>query len=301
MAPNCNPIIGQPVEIFPWSFFAPRPLPRPGIAVVLVKEGQASIALEPGDTSALRQIKWRDYQLAYYVDVGTRTFSFTCALPSQNAGLSFQADTYVTYRVVNPLAIIQRKITDACAILEPLLIQPMRSVSRRYELDKWSEAEQTIATLVMSTPRRDNFEISNFAVTLSVDEDEREHARRMRVLKRNHEYRKEVITSNSQLPNVGLEQLLILELADHPEALRDVLHLLDKHFENERVHWIEMLKLLQGANGLQPQHLEKLRDHILARYPDIGHKHFAKALSASQPGSAATNGSKAPSPAPGQP
>jgi hypothetical protein len=235
---------------------------------------------------------WWRYHLAYRADVGTRTFSFPCTLPSKRPALDFQAEAHVTYRVTNPKAIIQRMITDAGAVLEPLLIKLMRAESRKYELKECDIAEKQLSEAIKNYRRLDNFEITNFVVALSVDEDEREHVRRMRVLEREHEFdvqnvryrkvaeeehaqlRKKLIERYGQLTAMDLEQLL-LDLAERPDELRSGLEILNQHFSSERQHWVTMLNLLREANAIEPQHFKDLRDYILKRYPDIDRKRLS--------------------------
>jgi len=290
MTSGYNPIIGRPEEIPVFSLLAPRPRPEPGIALVLIRDGQASTVLLPGDTAALRQVRWSSYQWAIRVDVGTRAFSFKCVLPSQNTGLNFQAEIHITYRVTNPLGVVQRRITNANVILETLLVQRMRAESRKYPLHESVEAEQKICDAALNQPRLDNFTISTFLVNLTADEKEIEHAHRMRELERNREYekrslewrveadklqaalRRQSIDFYNQLTTPGIEQLLMLNLADRPEDVRSVLEMLDKHFDAERDHWFKMFELLRNADGIEPQDLQELRRQILRRFSEVDKK-----------------------------
>lgn len=291
MAANCNPFIGKPEMV---TYLSPPPKPEPGIAIVLVKDGQAMTVLNPGDKAALQQIRWGwwQYELAYRIDVGARTFSFTCVLPSKSSGLDFQAEAHVTYSVANPLAIVQRKITDACAILEPLVTKIMRAQSRTFELNQCDDAEKKICDTVLAVKRLDNFAISNFVVNLNVEDEEREHARRLRLLERNNQYdlknveyrqaaekkyadlRNEILTSNKQFANGSIEQWLMIELLERPTEFRNVLEVLGKHVDGERGHWLEMLKLLNDSKAIAPDDMKEIRDYLIKRYQEIGNKRF---------------------------
>jgi len=296
MSSSCNPFIGRAEMI---TYLARPPKPEPGIAVVLVKDGQAVTVLKPGGRSALQQLRWGwwEYEWAYRIDVGIHTFSFKCALPSKSSGLDFQAEAHVTYAVADPIAIVNQKIRDMCAILEPLITNLMRAESRKFELDKCDDAENAIGNKFLpisplASTRLDGFEIHKVVVNLSVEDEEREHARRMRMLERNRQYegknveyrqelegkhaelRKKIFDSNSQFNKATIEQWMMLDLLDRPAELRNVLESLNKHVDGERGHWVEMLKLIRDANALEPQDLKELREFILKRYQDLGNKRF---------------------------
>ena len=68
MTSTYNPIISKE-EIPRLRLFQPRPMPEPGIALVLFREGQPLVTLWPGDRLTAGEVRWGNYKMIYKIDI----------------------------------------------------------------------------------------------------------------------------------------------------------------------------------------------------------------------------------------
>jgi hypothetical protein len=281
-----NPIVRRE-EIQGWNPFAARPRPEPGMAVVLIRNGQPALALTADDQLTWSRVAWSNYQWAFWVDTGEQAYTLQCALPSQEQGLDFQAVAHITYKVNDPLMVIRRRITDARAFVEPVFIRLLRRVTRQFTLGQCSAAEQAIARMVKANLRQGIIAITRCITTLDLEEDERNHARTMRASERHYLHSHQSITYSQQIDDLEVplsqkqidfykqiatsdaSQILWLYLANHRDEIHTVLRALYEQRQLEREHWLRMLKELRDADGVEPQHLEHLRKSVLERLAEL--------------------------------
>lgn len=268
-----------------WRLLGPRP--APDTAVVLLRKDGSAVTLEPGDSLTSRHIKWRRYDVAYWVDLSEQSLKVTCTLPTQQPGLDFQAEVYAIYRVNDPVEIVRQRVTDARAVLEPMIVREMRWISRRYPADQLAVAEEEISRRATTHLKREGFGFVRLVVCLSVEEEERTHKRGIRKLERQTEllektteYNKKVDTRDVQsaeewikfynkFSHTGYAQFLLLHLASQRGAVHGVLQALNEQRQFDREHWLHMLTVLREADGLEPQHLDELRKRVLDRLAEI--------------------------------
>src|SRR5262249_46426879 len=293
-----------------WRLLGPRP--APDTAVVLLRKDGSAVTLEAGESLTSRHIKWRRYDLAYWVDLSEQSLKFTCTLPSQQPGLDFQAEVFAIYRVNDPVEIVRQRVTDARAVLEPMIVREMRWISRRYPAEQLAVAEEEISRRATAHLQREGFVFVRLVVCLSVEEEERTHKRGMRKLERQTElldktteYNKKVDTRDVQsaeewikfynkFSHTGYAQFLLLHLASQRGAVQGVLQALNQQRQFDREHWLHMLSVLRDADGLEPQHLDELRKRVPDRLAEIDMeiKVAAAMASADASGNAAASGTR---------
>ncbi len=282
-----NPILGRE-DLPPWWMFWLRPQLKPGLAMVLIQNRIPAIALTENDRAKLSLFEWRSYQSAYWVDMAEQTFTFQCRLPSKTPGVDFQAEAHVTYQVNKPIEIVRQKITNARAVIEPRLVKMLRVVAREFEADQCMAAEARIydeakSILTKTYVGQGNIEIIDYFVTLDLEEEERNHARRMRALTRNYDHSKQLgdyqeVTDNqqkglfqsqvhfyNQLIQAGHDQLLLLYLASNRADIQPILEALNKQRQQERDHWLKMFHELRAIDALETHDLDILRAKVLAK------------------------------------
>ena len=183
MTDTFNPIIGKE-EVPRLRLFQPRPTPEPGVALVLFREGQPLVTLWPGDRLTAGEVRWGNYKTIYKVDVTEHSFGFNCVLPCESDAFDFQAEVQVTCSVNDPATIVERNITDVRAVLEPLIIRTMRSVSRRYNVEQSSAAEEAITSAIEKETYNVGIKLNRFVAKLYLEEDAREYIRKQEELRR---------------------------------------------------------------------------------------------------------------------
>jgi hypothetical protein len=281
MTETYNPILGK--ETVPiWHFLSLHLRPAQNQAHVFFQRGKSPITLRPDDGQAARQVRWGSYEVRYAVDTSEHFVGFDCKLPSDNDVLEFQADVQLTCRVHDPVIVVKRNMTDASAALKPSLVRVMSQASRECDgtIKQRSNAEGAVSRAVMKRQFLVGFEITSFALRLSLAEEEQNHLRSLRQIERDMEREikeavlwrlrdKNEITRRgtsinffNELYEKGYGHLLMLYLAQHPEQIREVAQLLVHVRRDEQKHWLQALEKLQAADVLEEHHLQELRNFI---------------------------------------
>jgi len=297
MPSTFNPIFRKE-RIDPWRLSGPQP--APDTAVVLLRKEGSAVTIEVGDTLTRKYISWRRYDLAYWVDLSEQSLKLSCTLPSRQPGLDFQAEVYAVYCVNDPVQVVRQRVTDARALLDPMVMREMRWISRRYHVEQLSVAEAEICRRATAQLQRGGFKFVRLVVCLSFEEDERMHKRNIRKLERqtellvkNSEYNRKLDSSDVQsaeewikfynkFSHTGYAQFLLLHMASQRGAVQGVLQALNQQRQFDREHWLHMLSVLRDADGLEPQHLDELRRRVLDRLAEIDMEIKVAAAMASQ-------------------
>ena len=266
--------------------FGSRPTPEPGVALVLFREGQPLVTLWPGDRLTSGEVKWGNYKAAYKIDITEHSFSFNCTLPCEGDAFEFRTQVNVTYSVDNPVTIVERDITVGRPILEPLIIDTMRDISRKYDVEQSAEAENAIAETVQKESETYNIglRIDRFVVKLSLEEDARAHIRQLKQIERDKERERRQAELEKQRGKLEMErmkmkmdfysplikggqwQLLALQLASHPEDIATVAQMLSQQRQVEMENQLKALKIMLEEDVLEGFQMEEASKRVLQRF-----------------------------------
>jgi hypothetical protein len=266
--------------------FHPRPKPEPGVALVLFREGQKLVTLWPGDRLTSGEVTWGNYQTIYRVDVTEHSFSFSCNLPCKGEAFDFKAQIDVTYCVDDPRLIVKRNTTDVRAVLEPLLVNTMREISRDYEVEQSAEAESSLQreTMERSTQYNIGIRIDRFIVKLSLEDDARDHIRQLKQMERNLiQERKQDQLERQRLElemermrmkmdfygpliKEGQWQLLALQLSNHPEDVASVAQMIRQQRQAELDNQLRTLKIMLEEDVIEGFQMEEASRRVLQRF-----------------------------------
>jgi len=308
MAETYNPILGKE-EISGLRLFQSRPKPEPGVALVLFKEGQPLVTLWPGGRLTAGEARWGSYKAAYKIDVAEHSFTFNCNLPCQSDAFDFQAEVNVTYSVDDPAAIIKNNTNDARSVLEPLITDTMRSLSRKYDVEDSAAAERAIADAVKSESYDVGFKLNRFVVKLRLEEDARAHLRNLKQLERDKVREKKAAELTFQRDQIEIErqkmkmefygpliekgqwQLLALQLSNHPEDVTGVAQMLHQQRQADVDRQLTALKIMLEEGALEGFQLEEAGKRVLQRFIDnFGPELGAKAIAGPEERKALTQG-----------
>ena len=293
--PRTYPII-RVEQLPPWWTFPPRPVPTPSTALVLIRNRQPDIALTVGSRSTLSWREWSQYQSIVWVDTSERLLQFDCQLPTKSLGLDFLARASITYMVNNPVEVVRWLITNPRAQIETQATQLMQEISRQHTMFECAAAEQAMRDAILNALGSGDVVVTRCTITLDVEQEERDFARRTRAAERNYlqsiqhaSYRQAVdplhaaldqnmITFYNNMSQPGYAQFLLLHLANNRDQVQAVLEELNKQREQDRAHWLKMLDTLRQNDALEPDDWETLRKVVIERLVEA-------------PYSGATNGS----------
>lgn len=285
MANTYNPIISSD-DIPRFRLFKSRPAPEPGVALVLYREGQPLVTLWPDDRMTAGEAKWGNYKTAYKVDVTEHSFTFDCTLPCESDAFDFQAHVQVTCSVDDPALIVDRNLTDARDVLEPLIVRTMRGISRDYDVRESAAAEEAIAQAIGTESYDVGLELSRVVIELSLEEDARAHIRDLRRIERDKERERKEAELDRQRDEFEMErtkmkmefyapliregqwQLLALQLTNHPEDVASVADMLRRQRQTEMEQQLEALRIMLEEDALEGFQMEDAGKRVLRRFVD---------------------------------
>lgn len=211
MADTYDPILSKE-ELGRWRLFQSRPVPEPGIALVLSGDGQPLVTLKAGDRGLTNgELLWGKYNRLYKVDIGEHSLSFQCKLPCETDAFDFHAEVKLTCSVSKPELIVQRNIRDVRQLLEPLIIEVMRRISRKYKVEESGEAERAISRKVEEEVDDAGFKLNRFALTLSLEQEARQRIREKKDIQEKVEIEKTKLQGNLELEKNKIQGDLELE------------------------------------------------------------------------------------------
>ena len=288
-------------EALSLRLFRPRPIPEPGIALVLFREGQPLVTLWPGNRLTSGEVKWGNYRTAYHVDITEHSFTLACLLPCRGEAFDFQTQINVAYCVGDPGRIVERNVTDAREVLEPLILSTMRDISRNYEVEESAEAEKEIMERVWVVSQRydTGLKLNRFVVKLSLEDEARNHLRQLKQIERSKAYELQQAVLDKQrisqemdrtqmrmnfyspMIKEGQWQLLALQLANHPDDVTSVAQMIHQQRQVELENRLKALKIMLEEDALEGFQMEAASRHILERFVEsFGPELDAKALGA---------------------
>jgi len=262
----------------------PHPAPRPGVALVVDREGHHPLTIWPSDRMTMGEVTWGRKATIYEVDVSERSFDFECKLPCRSDAFEFHATARVTYSVDDPAIIVaNKKIADGHALVERLLLHVMRAKSREFEVEESAEAEAAISELGLAATHNPptGLKVVRFAVELELEEDARTFIRKLKVLERNKKYEfgqseleKQRLALSHELEGMKLKfygplvrgghwELLGLHLANNPEEVANVAKILREQDAATRDKQLEFLKTLIDGGTVEGFHTDEATQRLL--------------------------------------
>jgi len=286
MANTYNPITGK--EGIPrFRLFQQRPAPEPGVALVLCREGQPLVTLWPEDRLTAGEAMWGNYSSAHRVDVTEHSFTFDCTLPCESDAFDFQAEVHLTCYVDDPAVVVERNVSDARGVLEPLIVRTMRSISRDYDVQEIAAAEKAITQAVSAESYDVGFVLSRFVVELSLEEEARYHIREQIEWHKERERKEAELASQRDalemerrrmkidfygpLIRGGHWELLALQLTNNPEDVRSVAQMLDEERGAQMEQQLVALRIMleeDAVEGFQLQ-VKDAGKRVLRRFVDM--------------------------------
>ncbi len=297
MSPH-NPILEQN-DFSNVGLFTSRPSLKPGIALVLYGDNGDLITLAQGQHISFSDIALKKYKWYYKVDTALHSFNFKTALPCNKGAFTFQASVQVNYQVTDPEEIIKQQITDVHSLLQPEIIDRMRKISRKYELNQNEEAEQAINQSFEKRVLINGISVNRVMVILELEDESRQHIRTIQDIDHKIALRTKEHELNQKIDNFDVErkekrmkfytpiihegqwQLLALHLTEHPEDVATISQMIYQHNQVDFQNQLSTLKVLLEEDALEAFQVEEVGKRVLQRLVD----HFGqmKALGEGSP------------------
>ncbi|MGA5196661.1 hypothetical protein [Streptomyces exfoliatus] len=157
-------------ELPKWRLTSPVRPPRPGRALVLVRESGPSLTIRSGEE--IPSSRFGAYSGMFTVDMTEHRLVLDIPLLSRDPTFSFRSRVDLVCRVADPAQVVSRGIRDMSATLFDYLRKLLRETARDYDIAEFHQAERALNGTVAGFTGDDAVRLRNVHVELLVDEDE---------------------------------------------------------------------------------------------------------------------------------
>ena len=243
----------------------------------LVAEGRDGYTeLKPYAPLTRIEIFRRRYRRLYRVDLKPRELRADERLPSDRKARQFRADIRLTVKVANAMSIVDHRVEDPWVALEPVLLPPMRQLTRKHGLADLSKVEEELRGLLTGMETTDavlelGLRITRASVSLDIDEDELkrqrdtlqdEHFQELDMLRVKHQVKVDQLKDEQQRELAGLRAKHDRELEalreKHHKELHEIRRQLYTEAVGEPLPGLVLAKLAARPGGLEPGDLDKV-------------------------------------------
>lgn len=168
----------------------------PGVALVLYRQNEPPITIRGGSDSAqsletqhliLDGVNRWAYPMIFEVNTANCSFGFQCSLPSKDGAFRFNAAVEASCEVVDPQAIVEKRISDAQAVLRPLIVQMMRDISWKYDIRQAADAEKEINEVGAGLVYDFGIKITRFTASLDLPASAIDHITQQQQMEERHD------------------------------------------------------------------------------------------------------------------
>jgi hypothetical protein len=263
-----------------WGLLQPGVHPEPGMALVVYRPGRVLRPLfPPADRLTFGERVWGGIKQIYKVNISQHSLEWTSQLPSSGDGFHFSAELQVLCSVQDPVVVVGKKLRDARAALEPILVEIMRAQTRKFGLEESALAEAAVSEALRTSTwteiAKTGFALERLVVRLALDEHARTHVQRIQRISWQDEYSKRCLP----LIERGQWALLGVRLAEAPEALPEIIDTVRRQHSEDLDRQLQALKVVIEGDGLEGFQLEDAGKRLLVRMIDgLGLTKDAKAI-----------------------
>ncbi|PYC78402.1 hypothetical protein C7C46_16330 [Streptomyces tateyamensis] len=158
------------VDVAPLRLLNPLRSPEPGRALVLVPHSGSAVTVRPGES--VPSARFGGYYKAYTVDLTDHRLALAIPLLSRDVSFAFQSSVTLTCRVTDPAEVVARGIRDMSGALFEAVRRILRTVSARYDISEFHQAEQALNEAVRGLDGDGAIRLADIHVELLVDADE---------------------------------------------------------------------------------------------------------------------------------
>jgi len=255
-------------ELPKFNLFGPRPMGEPGIAIVLFQDHGSSTALSPGQPLSAADLAWGKYRGYYRVDVGRHEFTFNVRLPSREHSLNFETSANMEYSVAHPSVVVDRQIHDPESMLRSRIVEKMRIISRKYNIEESEDAEFEINNQIQSGVEFDGVLLTRISVELTPDVEALGHIRGRGIDRLQQEREKGQIKFYASLINEGEWELLAMKLAKNPDDVGNVVEWMQQQKRRELDNYIYTIKELIDADVIEDNQVTGEAKKLLGKLAD---------------------------------
>jgi hypothetical protein len=240
-----GPIVGE--RAVTWSDLLSWRLPVDArtARVFLTRSGN-TIGFPPGLQPTTGELLWKRVRRVYEINTGTHLSRIEVDLPSRGDQFMFRAVVDLRWRAVDPSQVVASGLTDVRRVLSPVLLDRLRSVTRRFDILDAHNAE-TAANEVLDDKGlgTDHGLALQAFVRLSMDDASLEQA----AVQRRAEHFRNIIAA-------GDFHQSALQLAMKPEGVDSVMTALMSERDSSREAVFDFVTKLLESDALERWQVE---------------------------------------------
>ena len=286
------------------SLLRRRLVPDGSEVIVLYRDGQAPLVIKAADKTPPRaDLIFGNYRWLYKVNIGRHIWRFSCELRSHTSAFNFPAEVTLSCRVEDPVAVIERFSgqTDICQLLQNRAFELMEAVSSAYDIHDDSNAAAAIRDRFEHPINEQGFALELVALKLTSEDPITELLRERTLIQLTSRKQVTLMGETANLERTSLEQsiemehvrgrldearqqrlerkvqlyaklletdslgLLALQLAQNPDDIAAVSHLLAQQPQAELQQKLNLLKAVTEENGADGRPLDDAEKQVVQR------------------------------------
>ncbi|HXM58940.1 MAG TPA: hypothetical protein VOB72_26300, partial [Candidatus Dormibacteraeota bacterium] len=257
----------------------------PGVALVLHQDGQELVVLRHSFQVADRFSALRGVTRVFRIDLTAHRLRYVFSVPCSGDSVSFDVTAEVTCRVQEPRAVVEQRIDDAHAIVEPFVARQVHSISRAYTYRQVREAETrcaaNVSTLVGVPLLGGALVIDGTGVSLHIDDEVRKSLHEGEVLEAQGKTKS--LATQQELDHLqalfdryqqwmpeGDRQLLAALVAHNRDHLPEVVRMVREDRRTTVEHTVNIVRSLIEQNKLDDYDLKPVNKWILEQLTEAG-------------------------------
>jgi len=259
-----------------------RPLARANAALVMITPRGEFRTFTSDRQPALRELLLPGFHALYEVDCGVRQNRLVTELPSSSEAFAFQAEIDFTWQVVTPELVVRNSIQHLGQGILPRVLNSIREIARRYDIEKVSEAECAVNDRFADVPFGVEYGIAGTAVArLTMDSVTKAHVsqvfdveRRLELERRTQQLRllqehhrgllvDDRIRRYRAIIGAGDINQFALQLAENPEDVPAVVKMLRDEQLTNRSETVDFVTKLVASGAIDRWEIDQqVRDAL---------------------------------------
>lgn len=152
-----------------------RPVPGANSATVFLDKRGRLFSLDRPLTPG--EVAWDTPRAVFEVDISVHSLSFDLQLPAVEKAFSFQARVVVHWRIADPKAAVEAKLSNPDLVVTSSLEQRLRGITQRFAIEDSAAAENAIRVhlAAMPVPLSQGIALVECVVSLSLDQSTATH------------------------------------------------------------------------------------------------------------------------------
>ncbi|MDX3234883.1 hypothetical protein PV392_04115 [Streptomyces sp. ME03-5709C] len=276
--PVNNPVDGPRPLSFLDSMIRKPTAAADTVVIFVNASNELIVSGSPGDKRGQEPL-WRVYRSYYEVNMGRHALPVGGSVPSQGDHFHFLSEVDVHWQVADPVRVVREGLHDVRAALQPRLLGQIRTVTRRFDIERCADAEDAVNEALTRQPIGPELGLRTWCtVRLALDKASQEYLVTLRQREREYvtaasdykvaaakQHYDQQLTGSAaafyaQYLQDGDVARFAVQLAKDPAQARQVIAAMNEQDRQQLGLKADMIKQLIDQGHLQPHDFEEPLD-----------------------------------------